>query len=571
MHNVLRHADGASTAVRSGFARNARPQRPAATPRAGRSVLNFIPVTSEPLAASPANTENSPTEDAQNGHADGQGPSRDEPGRHAERQTADWDIRNAPKNYVSLVAAHVATAFFSFASVWLLTRKIGSEGYGAIVAFVAASQLAQIFLNWSSTALARFGIEEFVETGKITRSFWARTLLFFPNLALVLVLAAFWLHPVAAWLKIPDAVVWLIAIHLFVTSVWLHVQYALQGVKMLWLQGALLAVERTLTFAGLLAIVGFGELTLNGALWCYIAPAFVLSIFGLVLLRPFIELKGFFDREHFRKMLVYSLPLIPFAVVGYLSTSQLDAFFITRYLSTSDLGIYAVAAQINSLVLQLPILANSVLLSMFVSLRATGQNALISKFLNDIIPSAALVWGVICIVGATIGALLIPIVFGEIFQPAAGPLVILIMASVVSSLSMFGYATYSHSISATYISTVASVLAATTNVALDLLLIPRWGLIGCAMATFFSQAVLGAAVVWLCAYKTPVSFRKVSFAMAAPIVGVVLFFWSGSEMIAVAAFLITTVVAAMVVRDALKTAFLYAFGRLSGGRATTSN
>lgn len=35
-------------------------QRPALTPRAGRSVLNFIPVTSEPLAASPANTENTP-------------------------------------------------------------------------------------------------------------------------------------------------------------------------------------------------------------------------------------------------------------------------------------------------------------------------------------------------------------------------------------------------------------------------------------------------------------------------------------------------------------------------------
>ena len=122
----------------------------------------------------------------------------------SERQGSSWDIENAPRNYLWLVAAHGGTALFSFATVWLITRYLGSEGYGGVIAFVAASQLAQIFLNWSSTALARFGIEEFVETGKITRSFWARTSIFIPNLLLILVLSVFWLPPVATWLKLPS-------------------------------------------------------------------------------------------------------------------------------------------------------------------------------------------------------------------------------------------------------------------------------------------------------------------------------------------------------------------------------
>lgn len=490
---------------------------------------------------------------------------------HSDRQSASWDIRNAPKNYVSLVAAHGATAFFSFASVWLITRKIGSEGYGVIVAFVAASQLVQIFLNWSSTALARFGIEEFVETGKITRSFWSRTLVFFPNLLVLLVLAGFWLRPVANWLKIPDAAVWLILVHLAVTAIWLHVQYGLQGVKMLRLQGNLLAVERGFTFIGLLAIVLFGQLTLISALWCYIVPALILTVLGLVVLQSFVALEGVFDRAHFRKMLVYSLPLIPFAVVGYLSTSQLDAFFITKYLSTRELGIYAVAAQITGIAMQLPILANTVLLSMFVSLKTSGDESLISKFLNDVVPSAALAWGLLCTIGAGVASVLLPVVFGAEFQGAVGPLMILIFATAVSSLSMFGYATYSHSISATYISTVAAILAAIVNVALDLLLIPRWGLVGCAVATFFSQAILAATVVALCSFRTKVDLKKAAFGIAAPIVAVIAYIVSASESWAFVCFMIVTVVGALMIRDAIRTSFSYISSRVSFGSATTSN
>jgi len=435
----------------------------------------------------------------------------------SDRQNAAWDIRNAPKNYISLVAAHGATAFFSFASVWLITRKIGSEGYGVIVAFVAASQLVQIFLNWSSTALARFGIEEFVETGKITRSFWSRTLLFFPNLLVLLALAVFWLRPVANWLKIPEAAVWLIAVHLAVTAIWLHVQYGLQGVKMLRLQGVLLAVERGFTFIGLLAIVLFGQMTLISALWCYIVPALILTVLGLVILRPFVALEGFFDRDHFRKMLVYSLPLIPFAVVGYLSTSQLDAFFITKYLSTRELGIYAVAAQINGLLLQLPILANAVLLSMFVSLKTRGDESLISRFIKDAVPSITLGWSAICVGVSALCIFLIPAIFGAEFRDSSIVLWILTTATACSFPVLMGFATLSNAYSKTYISMYASIGTASVNVLFNLLLIPSFGIIGCAWATVLS-AFVGLVIFYLLLRKSelvPASWVLISISPAA--------------------------------------------------------
>lgn len=159
----------------------------------------------------------------------------------SERQSASWDIKNAPKNYTSLVLAQGGTAFFSFASVWLITKTIGSEGYGGIVAVIAASQFVQIFVNWSITSLSRFGVEEFVETGKITKSFWTRSLIFFPNLVFVLLGSLFWLAPLAGLLKIPLSAMWLITLHIVATAVWLHIQFAFQGV--LYLNALLMKVK----------------------------------------------------------------------------------------------------------------------------------------------------------------------------------------------------------------------------------------------------------------------------------------------------------------------------------------
>lgn len=411
-----------------------------------------------------------------------------------ERQSSDWDIRNAPRNYAWLVISQLASALFSFASVWLITKTIGAEGYGGVVALIAASQVVQIFVNWSSTALIRFGVEEFVVTGKITKSFWSRSAIFFPNVAAVLILSYFWLPPLAGWLKIPTSSTWLIPLHICSTALWLHFQYALQGAKLLRLQGAMLVVERALTFFVLLALVGLDQAGVGSFLLSYIIPPLVMSIASCVGLRAFIDLKLDIYSEQSRQMLVFSLPLIPFTLIGYLSTSQLDALFINQIMSKSDLGIYAIAAQISGLTLQLPIIANGVLLSMFVSLKANRKDSAIAGFFHNIVPSLTLAWGGFCAVLSVACGLLIPLVFGDKFLPATKPLWILLAASTPVFPILIGLATLSNTYSRTYISLVASVLSAFANISLNLTLIPSFGFVGSAWATG------GAAVASLIAF-----------------------------------------------------------------------
>ncbi|HJQ38112.1 MAG TPA: oligosaccharide flippase family protein [Thermoanaerobaculia bacterium] len=405
-----------------------------------------------------------------------------------DRQSSTWDIRNAPANYAWLVVFQVASSLLSFATVWLITRRLGATGYGAVVAVVLASQIMQIFLHWSATSLQRFGVEEFVASGAITKSFWTRSLIFLPNLLLLLVTAFAWLGPMGKALEIPREAWWMVALHLVTSSVWMHIQHALQGAKLMRLQGLLLAVERGLTFAAAAALYASGRLSWVSALVCYIAAPVLTSIVGLVRLRPYVRFDSFYDAGQFRTMLRFSLPLIPFAIIGALSTNQLDGIFITQYLSKKALGIYAIATQINGIAGQLPMLANLILLSMFVSLKSTGQESLLSRFFQNVAPPLTLAWGFFCALLSTAAALLIPVFFNADFDATVHPLWILLASSTLAFPVLMGLASLANTYSKTYISMIAAIAAALLNVLFNFLLIPRYGLMGCAWATLIAMA-----------------------------------------------------------------------------------
>lgn len=411
----------------------------------------------------------------------------------SERQSSSWDIKNAPRNYVSLVFSQFGGAFFSFASVLLITRLVGSVGYGGIVAVVAASQVAQILANWSGISIVRFGVDEFIETRKITRIFWVRMLILIVNIVVVLALSGFWFPPLASWLKLQPGTFGLVISHFLVTAFWLQVQGALQAVKLMRLLGVLQFVERMAIFGSLVLFAVIDGLNDNSAIYCYlVGPTFMLLV-GVFSIRKYIFSPFSLDRTFVKKVLVYSVPLLPIYFVGYFSGAYLDAVFISSFLSIPDLGIYSVATQINGLAQQLPALAGTLLLPMFVTLEKERQTEKIDNFFVDVLPLLTLIWGIICMFGVILGHFLIPTVFGSEFIVATIPFSILLAGSAAALPTIIGYSALAHAMSATYISMLAAFSAAIVNVVLNVFLIPRLGLVGCAWATF-AACLIGSVV-----------------------------------------------------------------------------
>ncbi len=452
-----------------------------------------------------------------------------------DRRQAAWDVRQGPKNYAALVGAQFASAILSFAAVWLITHLLGPTGYGGIVAIIAASQaVVQLAVNWTAVSLSRFGTEEFVETGHIAKTFWTRVWIWIPNVLLVLATAPLWLPFLSSLLKLSPQAYPLVLGLFLASALWGHVQQALLGAKLIRLQGSLLAFERFLVFPIILVCFLSGKVSFLNLTLAYILAPLGASVIGFWRLRKLIFPVAGIDRGLLKRMLKFALPILPASLVGYMSTNYLDAFFITHYLSGADLGVYAVAFQVTGTGLQLPLLVGSVLMPLFVTLQVEGQFDRAERFMQSVLPLITLFWGIACALAAAIGSHLFPRIFGEQFAGIAPLLWPLMAAAALAGPVLMGYAPFSNSRFVTYIAMLGAIAAAVANVLMNYLLIPTFGLVGCAWATTAAFGVSLLVIVLLVHWRLLSSKPWTIQAVAPMIAGAMLASFGGFNFIALA-------------------------------------
>ena len=357
-------------------------------------------------------------------------------------------------------------------------------------------------------ALVRFGVDEFIETEKIARTFWLRLFILVANLILVLLASNLWFPPLAGWLKLSPDVFWLVFLHFAAAALWIHFQFSLQAVKRLTTQGWLITVERFLVFTSLLVFLSVGELNSVSAIICYtIAPLLTLLAGGWIL-RPYVFARFSADGAFWLKIIGFSLPLIPFTVTTYLSGGYADAVFISKFLTTRDLGIYAVATQISGVALQFPTLFNSLLLPLFISLQKESRNEKTIQYFRHLLPALTLSWGFFSTVISFAGFFILPLIFGAEFTVTAQIFWILFTTSTLLFPLLGGYGALSGASLPTYFPMLGAIFAGTANILFNFLLIPRFGMPGCAWASAIMYFVssLSIAVFLKIRVKIPLSW-----------------------------------------------------------------
>jgi O-antigen/teichoic acid export membrane protein len=164
---------------------------------------------------------------------------------------------------------------------------------------------------------------------------------------------------------------------------------------------------------------------------------------------------------------------------------------ITGFISTeATLGIYAVAVNSGELVYYLASAATTALLP---AVAASDPTVRVERTLRAY-RALVLLTLMAMIVAATLGPVLLPLVFGQAYRPAVGPFLILIPSAI-------GFATqglFSQAALASFApgrSSVGPLVALMTQTALDLVLIPRSGASGAALAATAALIVGGAVSV----------------------------------------------------------------------------
>jgi O-antigen/teichoic acid export membrane protein len=445
------------------------------------------------------------------------------------RRSLAWDASHGPRNYLTLVGAHLVGSVAAFAATWLATRLVGVTGYGIVAAVLAASQgIMQVTLHWSAPSLARFGCVEFVTTGRVATAFWTRLMILGPNLALVVLTAAWWLPPVGRWLTIPPDTIGLVLGHCAVMALWIHVQQGLLAAKSPSVLGVLMASERVTIVAVLLLLAGAASTF--GVVLAYIIGPLSMAVIGLWVLRAVVFAPARVDRAGVKQMLTFSMPLIPKWVLGYVSTNALDALFITHFLSVRDLGIYWVAYQVTGVFIQLALLGGTLMLPVFVTLHLEGREQETRRILCDVLPLASLLWTALCAASAAAAGSLVPIVFGPDYAFAGLLVWPLMAAGALAGPALMGYSPYLNAVSATLTLSLVACVGAITNVALNALLIPPLGLLGCAWATTAAYAAATLAITYAVQRRWPAAGHRALEGSVPMVLGAAFASWSGQHL-----------------------------------------
>lgn len=233
------------------------------------------------------------------------------------------------------------------------------------------------------------------------------------------------------------------------------------------------------------------------------------------------------------QLVKYGLPLVPgaFAIWGL---NYLDRFFIVQYSTLAELGIYTVAYRIAYQVIPLLVKPWFAMFGNSASeLHNMGQLKTLQSLFNR---SAGLTFalGIPASFGVfLLGDRVLRLFATAEFASGASLLIFISLGYLFSVMSSF-YEIALGLIRKQYLSTVVSSIAFLVNLALNFLLIPRYGILGAAIATF--SAFLAMLVISLY-FASRFTYLKTDFAFVLKVILATLGMSIGIKLIALTGFL----------------------------------
>jgi O-antigen/teichoic acid export membrane protein/glycosyltransferase involved in cell wall biosynthesis len=211
-----------------------------------------------------------------------------------------------------------------------------------------------------------------------------------------------------------------------------------------------------------------------------------------------------------RSMLAYGLPLV-LNFLSYWVLQLLDRFLLSRYVSLAETATYTVAYTLGSVLAVVVI--NPFLLAWPTIMFATARRQDAAGIFRELFR-----WFSLLLLFAAYALALAATVFLSWLFPAGYQAAASVIPLVAAALVFYGIY-YLFMIGAnvrrmTWLAGVLMTLAAGVNIGLNLLLIPRYGMMGAAIATLAGYAVLAGAACLLNRRLYPVPFELARFSCA---------------------------------------------------------
>lgn len=445
----------------------------------------------------------------------------------------------------------VLTRGISFLLLPVYTRALSPEEFGLLDYFVALGAIASIVITLEVIqGLARY-IPECLEDGKKKRDY-ASTCMWFvfgAYTALLVLVSTFSSQLAILLLDAPGKA------DLFELAGW---SYWVAGVlnilhsQLRWelraATSALLSLlSALLIVACTIVLVVWLQLGIRGALLAQVAGGLLALLPTLYLTRTSFGLS--FDGQSLRRMLAYSVPLIP-SSLAVVFALHFDRIALKEFVGLSELGVYAVGQKI-SMVATLAL----------IGFRSALTPLIYANYERDSTPGdLAKIFKIFCVAALVMTLCLsvfareiVGLISSELFQGAARVVPLLVFSVLLANMYIFapGLDIQKKTIAISLINIGVAVL----NLLLNYSLIPVLGIVGAALSALIAFAIGFAIYMWASQrlYPVPHDWLGLAKLLGFALVGIganyaIAHFWSVGLTVKVLLFLL----------------FCYAIGRVSG-------
>jgi O-antigen/teichoic acid export membrane protein len=257
--------------------------------------------------------------------------------------------------------------------------------------------------------------------------------------------------------------------------------------------GARIGAISSVTGLALCALLVLGlKLGVVGALLAVTANAYLSSALFFLMVSPHAPIRPALDPAAIALAVRFGLKLHAGFIAQFLNY-RLDRFIISFFLGPAAVGIYGIAVLLSELIWNVPGAVSNALYPRTSSTRADS-----AELTAGACRVSLLVVGLLCVVAAVVGPALIPLVFGAEFA-AAGPVFWALLPGVLALTAGKVLAPYLVGHNRPIVGTLGSVASLVATVVLDLLLIPRWGILGAGIAS--SLAYIVGATIFVIYYQ----------------------------------------------------------------------
>lgn len=228
-----------------------------------------------------------------------------------------------------------------------------------------------------------------------------------------------------------------------------------------------------------LGIIGYLLSSIIGHFFCFIFMFLSAKLYKYIVL-PFK-----FDFVLIKKMILYSLPIIPNSLSWWIANSS-DKYILKYFSDISNVGIYSVAYKIPTLIMTIMGLFISAWQLSAVEDFGTQKS---KNFFSDVYKKYFAI--IFCLASVLIifSKIMAYMLFSDEFFVAYKYIPILLFACSFDALSSFMGTVYIAA-KKTKMLAISTIIGAATNIILNFILIPKFDILGAAVATALSYFVI---------------------------------------------------------------------------------